>query len=70
MSAIPLFLLLSFFTVTVYLSVTSDLAGVWRQLRLKERILRAFLLIVSSLVVLSYVLNVSIMPGHALPGAK
>ncbi|MGH7833636.1 MAG: hypothetical protein ACREQK_08325, partial [Candidatus Binatia bacterium] len=70
MSAIPLFLLLSFFTVTVYLSVTSDLAGVWRQLRLKERILRAFLLIVSSLVVLSYVLNVSIMTAHALPGAK
>jgi hypothetical protein len=70
MSTIPLFLLLSVFTVTVYLSATSDLAGVWRQLPLKERILCAFLLIVSSLVVLSYVLSVSVAAGHALPGAK
>jgi hypothetical protein len=70
MSAVPLFLLLGFFTVTVYLSATSDLSAVWRQLPLKERLLCAFLLIVSSLIVLSYVLNVSALPGHALPGAK
>jgi hypothetical protein len=63
MSAIPFFLLLGFFTVTVYLSATSDLPTAWRQLPLKERILCAFLLILSSLVVLSYVLNASIMPG-------
>ncbi|MGH7825526.1 MAG: hypothetical protein ACREQ7_10190 [Candidatus Binatia bacterium] len=69
-STILVFLLLSCFTATVYLSATLDAPGMWRQLPLREKVLCAFLLIVSSLILFSYVFNISSIQGHALLSAR
>ncbi len=61
MSASLLVMILTLFTVAVYLSTSVPVIGIWRRLTLKDKILCAFLLILSALIVIDYVYSNSSM---------
>ncbi|HWO42950.1 MAG TPA: hypothetical protein VNO43_14210 [Candidatus Eisenbacteria bacterium] len=69
-SAIATLLLLGLFSATVCVAAGIDVPGMWRQLPLRERVLCAFLLIVSSMIVFGYIFNVSSFQTHAFLRAQ
>ncbi len=61
MSESLVIVMLALFTITVCLSTSAPVVGIWRQLSLKDKILCAFLLILSALIVLDYVYSNSFL---------
>ncbi len=61
MSESLLVMMLALFTIAVYLSTSVPVIGIWRRLTLKDKILCAFLLILSALVVIDYVYSNSFL---------
>ncbi len=53
--------MVALFMIAVYLSAGAPVTGIWRQLTLKDKILCAFLLILSALIVIDCVYSNSFL---------